>query len=571
VVLFMQFETAEVPCPHCGGTLPATIEAPPVDAPQAPARKRGRFDPLAGWGVSLLVHALILLLLIQITWLVGLSPGTREQEVGIVDAERATPIETLRPVSLSTPTVERAPLESLMPASVLPPQPMDLPQVETTPAAAVAPRMEAAVGAGLGGGAETMAGPDAFINLGPGLTVGPGVSAIPAGRGTGVPGLGLGGGGLQVTDPLPLKRMYGLRTAAGRARIIGKLGGSPATETAVQRALVWFARHQSDDGRWDCDAFMNNYAEKGLRCDGAGGARSEDVGVTALATLCFLGAGHTHLAAYQDDKGSHYNECVRKAITWLVTNQKDDGDLRQSGTMYSHGMATTALAEAYAMTEDQTLAEPMRKAAEFIVNAQRPDSGWRYQPRSDSDTSVVGWNVMGLKSAHVAGFTEPPTVFRGAANWLDHVRYGKVGGLYGYTGPSGTPAMTAEGLFVDQYIEFNPNTPRVQESIRYILDNKPHRWEDRGRGNNLYFWYYATLALHQIGGQGWNEWNKAMQAVLPEAQRLDGPFFGSWDTNTAWGSRGGRVYTTALATLILEVYYRYLPFNMLQMNEPKKR
>ena len=39
----------------------------------------------------------------------------------------------------------------------------------------------------------------------------------------------------------------------------------------------------------------------------------------------------------------------------------------------------------------------------------------------------------------------------------------------------------------------------------------------------------------------------------------DGPQAGSWDTNDLWGGYGGRVYTTALATLTLEVYYRFLP------------
>jgi len=43
---------------------------------------------------------------------------------------------------------------------------------------------------------------------------------------------------------------------------------------------------------------------------------------------------------------------------------------------------------------------------------------------------------------------------------------------------------------------------------------------------------------------------------------------GSWDpANDPWGSQGGRLYVTALATLCLETYYRYLPIQSLTAAE----
>ena len=42
-------------------------------------------------------------------------------------------------------------------------------------------------------------------------------------------------------------------------------------------------------------------------------------------------------------------------------------------------------------------------------------------------------------------------------------------------------------------------------------------------------------------------------------QVTDGRDAGSWNTNTVWGGYGGRVYTTAMAAMCLEVYYRYAP------------
>ncbi len=369
-------------------------------------------------------------------------------------------------------------------------------------------------------------------------------------------------------EPLPLKKMLTLRTTPNREAIIEELGGSPETERAVRQALAWLALHQSDDGRWDLDAFMENYKEKGKRADGGGQRKNQDIGVTGLAALAYLGAGHTHLPAKDTGRTTEFAPVVRKAIEWIVKGQKENGDLRRGGQMYGHAMATMVLAEAYTMTGDESLVHPIRKAVDFIMHAQRPNSGWRYEPQSDSDTSVVGWQIMALKSAEVAGFEVPPKVYRGAANWLDKVRKGKRGGLYEYQpGRKPSPAMTAEGFFVEQYLDFNPGSARSAESIMYVMEHLPHA---RGGKANYYYWYYATLALHQIGGDAWEEWNQHIQKTLVDAQRTDGPHKGSWDPRSEWGKHGGRVYTTAVAALTLEVYYRYLPFYDLRLGTPAR-
>ncbi len=91
-----------------------------------------------------------------------------------------------------------------------------------------------------------------------------------------------------------------------------------------------------------------------------------------------------------------------------------------------------------------------------------------------------------------------------------------------------------------------------QEAVRYVMSVKP------GTGpRNLYYWYYATVALSQLDCNEWPEWNRALQGDLLKTQGRHGPHAGSWEPNTVWGSVGGRVYTTAMATLCLESYYRY--------------
>jgi len=366
--------------------------------------------------------------------------------------------------------------------------------------------------------------------------------------------------------PLPPKEIYRLRTEPDRQARIEKLGGTPETEEAVRRALVWFAFHQSPDGRWDVDGFMKNHDVKGRRADGGGKRRDQDVGVTALATLAFIGAGHTHVPARGAEGPTVYADAVRKAIDWLLAGQKGDGDLRRRGQMYDHCIATMVLAESYSMTGDAALVDPIRRAVDFTLKAQNPDLGWRYAPRASNDTSVVGWALMALKSAEIAGFNVPPSAYRGGARWLDRVAKGRHKGLYEYQpGRKPSPAMTAEGLFSQMLIAYNPGSPRTMEGVRYIMENEP-RYEPRNRQRtNFYYWYYATLALHQLGGPEWDRWNEMVREALVTSQRQDGPHAGSWDPRTPWGDSGGRVYTTAMAALTLEVYYRYMPFYDLRL------
>jgi hypothetical protein len=65
--------------------------------------------------------------------------------------------------------------------------------------------------------------------------------------------------------------------------------------------------------------------------------------------------------------------------------------------------------------------------------------------------------------------------------------------------------------------------------------------------------------MHTAGGQNWERWNNVVRdCVIGLQEPTDaGCARGSWAPHTHWGGQGGRVYTTALATLTLEVYYRF--------------
>ena len=335
-------------------------------------------------------------------------------------------------------------------------------------------------------------------------------------------------------------------------------------EGTVRRALQWLAKHQLPDGRWSLDTYKARC--KDATCTGPGDVRS-DVAATALALLPFLGAGQT-----QNTRGPYMNN-VRAGLYWLVRNQGADGDLRGGYNMYAHGLATIALCEAYGMSRDKSIGAAAQRAVDFIQNAQNPKTGgWRYQPGDEGDTSVVGWQIMALKSAQMAGLNVDTAVIERAKLFLKSVSSSGsegsfAGGKFGYTpGNGATPTMTSVGLLCCQYLGMPRSDPAMVDGTAYLLANAP---EPSVR--NLYYWYYATQVMHNQPGREWDTWNRKIRRILIETQATEGCAAGSWAPQTPspdpWGSRGGRLMMTSLSALTLEVYYRYLPLYQVDSNQ----
>ena len=330
---------------------------------------------------------------------------------------------------------------------------------------------------------------------------------------------------------------YHLRDPAVRREMLEELGGNDETEAAIQRALEFLARAQEEDGRWDIDRW--------------GGEGGHDVAATGLAMLCFMGHGATHTG------DTAYQPLMRKAVDWLLTRQKENGEF-DAKDMYDHFIATIALAEAYAMSEDEALRGPLEKAVDFVVRAQHDGTGgWRYKPNQSGDTSVVGWALMAISSARQSGLDLPRRAFERTDDWFDRVAGGKEGGRYGYDSRNARRrAMTAEGFFSRQLLNTPRDRPDMRESAAYLLTELP-----RADDTDYYHWYYGCLALYQHQGEVWDAWNTRMRRILVDTQERNGDHAGSWNPgrDKKYGKRMGRIVTTALATLSLEVYYRYLP------------
>ena len=349
---------------------------------------------------------------------------------------------------------------------------------------------------------------------------------------------------------------FGLRGSGSREAIPGV---TRASERAVAAALNWIARHQSADGNWSMDHSHTTKC-KDKTCTGPALAKS-DTGATALALLPFLAAGQTH------EKG-FYKEQIGKGIIWLIKHQAGSGDLSSGGDhqMYAHGLATIALCEAYGMTQDSKLAIPAQNAVKFIETGMNGAGGWRYTAGSgDSDLSVFGWELMALKSAHMAGLQVSPATFDKARGYLRTVSTGR-GGFSYTTGGGAKNSMTGIGVLASQYLGAKKDDPTIRDGVQYLINAIPIPQE-----YDTYYWYYATQAMHNVPGPEWEKWNRAMRKLLLDNQTKTGCATGSWNPDPdSWGAQGGRLMITSLSCLTLEVYYRYTPLFKLDKEDADK-
>lgn len=376
------------------------------------------------------------------------------------------------------------------------------------------------------------------------------------------------------------------RSPAARRQRIEQYGGTHNTENAVEAGIAWLALHQSPDGHWDRFNFDRQCPSED-RCSHPAISRENDslqAGITGLALLAILGAGYT-------DLDGPYRENVRRAADALRKLQRADGGFSptegQAG--YNNALATFALAELYALNGDTSLVEPLKRAVARLVTSQQSWGGWDYLPYASSgrnDTSITGWAIQALLAARAAGIDVPGESiasaalhFARAAQSDGRVWYSDAGTGFGiqsdgraeyrYGGP-----MIAVGLMAEQLLGWREDLPLLAAQTSLLLAEPPSAAKARGgdpaQFHCEYYWYYGTVSLFQRGGESWERWNAALRdAILPAQERprtADGRrkhAYGSWPAyGSGWGKwarPGGRVYTTAICVLTLEVYYRHTP------------
>jgi hypothetical protein len=343
-----------------------------------------------------------------------------------------------------------------------------------------------------------------------------------------------------VPSPLIMKGLFAGRSASGRAAALGAYAGKwgQYTEAAVIKALEWLKNHQEADGSWG----PNKPA------------------MTGLGLLTFLAHGETPAS-------EKYGPTVEKAIRWLASNQREDGkfcDTDPQPGVYAQAIATYAVSEAYGVTRIPALKSVMEKAVKVLLDGQQAGGGWDYGYKKTArrDTSVSGWNIQAMKAAYIAGASNPG-LKEGLNKAIQDLKSAFIPetGMFYYSGPDShrTHSITAVAVLCLQ-LTGNADSKEARAGLQALQDadvdyQKPPPWA-------MYAWYYITQAKFHHGGSGWSSWNDKFARAYVRAQNPDG----SWTAAGANVPEGegrevnnGPVYSTTLAALTLQVYYRLLP------------
>lgn len=331
--------------------------------------------------------------------------------------------------------------------------------------------------------------------------------------------------------------------AAGQSPVIRSGDPVPRDVREIyESGCRWLARVQDQSGTWK--------------------ESNEGPGVTGMAMMVLLASG-------EDPNHGAYRTNIRRALRSIIRSQNADtgfyGGETGGSSMYHHGFAMLAMAEAYGAVDDRTLwseegadgkglstGKSLELAVRLAVTSaqKNPVGAWRYSPdATDHDTSVSGAILMGLLGARNAGIEVPDETIDRALTYFASMT--GPDGSVGYASPGGgSDATTSIGALV-MAIARRKDMPQFQSTTSAL--------RDRSRGAGLasahpnYTRYYRAQALFQADFDAWKEWNLRLVSEVKAQRRPDGSIAGGN------GGDGGEVAGTCLSLLALAVNFRFLP------------
>ena len=289
----------------------------------------------------------------------------------------------------------------------------------------------------------------------------------------------------------------------------------------------------------------------------------EGPGVTGMAMMVLLASG-------EDPNHGAYRPQIRRAIRSIIASQDAAsgfyGKSNQGNpSMYQHGFAMLALAEAYGVVDDRTLwseegasgkgrliGQSLELAVKLAVTSAKknPLGAWRYSPdANDHDTSVSGAIMMGLLGARNAGIEVPDETIDKAIKYFTAMT--GANGMVGYMSPQGgTDATTSIGTLV-MAIARRKDLPQYKKAAEYLRQKSDNAPQQSPYPN--YTRYYRAQALFQSDVEAWQQWNNGLVQQMKIQRQPDGSLAAQN------GPDGGQIAGTSLTLLSLAVNFRFLP------------
>lgn len=286
-------------------------------------------------------------------------------------------------------------------------------------------------------------------------------------------------------------------------------------DAATEPHLV---RQQQEDGHWSAVA--------------GGGEAEADLRVTALCLLAGLGDGSTLRMGPQ-------RASLKKAVLWLRANQDRQGRYRLRGDpdwALDHAIATYAVVEAMRLSCYRTLATDVRAATGALA-----DQLVVARPAADQELRL--WAEMIVASLRAIGQAQWAHNEAGTAVSMDLAADALAHALAALPPPP--PATTLRQHAAQSLCDELAGRP-----------SSPPDWQAAPLQDPLAS-FYALVALFRAGGEPFAAATRQLQQTLLATQQGAGERRGSWDPVGEFGARCGREGTTAVASLLLEVHFRY--------------
>ena len=329
----------------------------------------------------------------------------------------------------------------------------------------------------------------------------------------------------------------------------------PKTIRAVDRGLNYLVKTQRRDGSWLNQGAHGTYPAV----------------MTSLAGIAMLAGGSTA-------ETGPYSRTVTRAMNYIlrIAEAKKDGLIAGPGyegrSMYGHGFSMLFLAQCYGMEigkdQEKRIARALAKAVALTAGAQSDlgkqydhAGGWYYTPTSHSDEgSVTVTQLQALRACRNAGVKVPKSTIDRAVAYLKRCQMSD-GGICYRAGQKGSslPAISAAAMACfyaagvhDEQAGGRGAEAKMAEKLLDYLRKKVQVGKGRSRywGHYFYTHFYMAQAMYQRGGADWKKYYPQIRDRMMGMQNPDG----SWN-----GDAVGTTYGTAIATIILQLPYGYLP------------